>query len=152
MDASLVDHDNSELRWTLATVATLTSCAIFLAVVSVLWSTGDRFEYGREASSPSRQDDDLVRSFDLLHAIEKRRASSAASAALSGGTDQSTGTDRSAQTTAGDECADGRSLTSRENCRPRLKAPRRRTTRLKSPWCTGVLKHQPFHTCHVRPN
>lgn len=30
--------------------------------------------------------------------------------------------------------------------------PKRRiVTRLKSPWCTGVLAHQPFHSCTPRP-
>ena len=32
-------------------------------------------------------------------------------------------------------------------------APKRRRTvvRLKSPWCTGVLRHQPFRSCRPRP-
>ena len=28
---------------------------------------------------------------------------------------------------------------------------KRRSLRLKGPWCTGVLSHQPFHSCSPRP-
>lgn len=112
--ASLHQEGYDEFRWTLATMAALTCCAVTLAAAIVVSATGDRFEYRPVASALSRYDDELVRSFEALQAAEAAKRDSPARAA---------------------------------------DAPKRRRTvvRLKSPWCTGPLRHQPFRSCRPRP-
>jgi hypothetical protein len=75
MGASFLEQDSYEFRWTIATLAALTCCAITLSAVTVLWTTGDRFDYRPASSELSPSDDDLVQAFAALRAIEAKQES-----------------------------------------------------------------------------
>lgn len=153
---SLQQDGYDEFRWTIATLGALTCCAITLTTVIILWATGDRFDYRPAASALSRYDDELVQAFEALEATEaaRKRAlspsmqnpqiSSAASPETSQPSDVSSATNR---------CSVGSWPYSGENCLWAADAPKRRriVLRLKSPWCSGVLRQQPFHRCRTRP-
>ena len=73
MGASFLEQDSYEFRWTIATLAALTCCAITLSAVTVLWTTGDRFDYRPASSGLSRSDDHFVQAFAALRAIEAKQ-------------------------------------------------------------------------------
>ncbi|QWG22274.1 hypothetical protein KMZ93_20190 [Bradyrhizobium sediminis] len=143
MSASSFQQEGyDEFRWTIATVAALTCCAVLLAAAIVVTATGDRFEYRPAASELSRYDDELVRSFEALQAAEAARQNlpphSTESPQASGAAASETNAKPDPSGTGNRKGAD---------------APKRRriADRLKSPWCTGVLRYQPFRSCRPRP-
>jgi len=145
-----------EYRWTIATVAALALCAVALVAAAVLFVAGDRFEYRNAESTLSRRDDELVQAFEALQATDAVRRdaqsrfaknpqmSSAASPETSEG---------SVPPSADNQCSGKSWPYSSDNCVWAADAPKRRRIvfRLKSPWCSGVLRHQPFHRCRTRP-
>ena len=110
-----------EYRLMIATAAALACCAIGLVAVTVVVITGDRFEYRPAASDLERS---LARSDDNLVSAFRTLETLARSRDKDGGT---AGASEETQT------------------------PKRRVVRLKSPWCSGVLSHQPFRSCRPRP-
>jgi hypothetical protein len=139
--SSLQQEGYDEFRWTIATVAALTCCAVLLVAAVVVTATGDRFEYRPAASELSRHDDELVRSFEALQAAEAARnlpSRSTESPQASGASSPETNAKPDPSGAGNRKAAD---------------APKRRRIagRLKSPWCTGVLRYQPFRSCRPRP-
>ena len=130
LSRQLSRDDTADYRAMVATAVASICCAIGLVVLTLLLIAGDRFEF-RPPPEAVRFDDNLVQSFEAL--------------------------DRMSARTAG-ATADGALTTPRQDAKPAdlgivpVEPSRRRTvTRLKSPWCTGVLAHQPFHSCKPRP-
>ncbi|MBR0973001.1 MULTISPECIES: hypothetical protein [Bradyrhizobium] len=122
--------DTDDYRAMIATAVALACCAIGLVVVTLLLVTGDRFEF-RPPPETATLDDNLVRSFEALDGMAARMAR------------VKTG---DAWTTPGqDSKPAGIGNLAVEPTRRHI------VTRLKSPWCTGILAHQPFHTCRPRP-
>ncbi len=122
--------DTADYRGMVATAAALVCGAIGLVFLTLLLVTGDRLEF-RPPPEAVKFDDNLVQSFEAL--------------------------DRMSARTAG-VTADGPRTTPSQDAKPAdlgivaVEPSRRRmVTRLKSPWCTGVLAHQPFHSCKPRP-
>lgn len=142
MSVSSFQQDGyDEFRWTIATVAALTCCAVLLAAAIVVTATGDRFEYRPAASELSRYDDELVRSFEALQATEAARQNLSPR-----------GTENPQASGAAASETNAKSSPSGAGDRKAAGAPKRRVAvRLKSPWCTGVLRHQPFRSCRPRP-
>lgn len=125
------DPETLEYRWMMAAGAALVVCAVGLAVATIMLSTGDRFEFRPPPSEISRLDDELVRSFDALESMAAKRAADAprTTAPITAGARK--------ETRAGAEAAG---------------TPRKRriVVRLKSPWCTGVLRKQSFYRCRTQ--
>jgi len=126
LSRQLSRDDTADYRAMVATAVASICCAIGLVFLTLLLVAGDRFEF-RPPPEAVRFDDNLVQSFEAL--------------------------DRMSARTAG-VTADG----PRKDAKPAdlgivaVEPSRRRmVTRLKSPWCTGVLAHQPFHSCKPRP-
>jgi hypothetical protein len=154
MRTSSVSQDRYEFRWTVATLAALTCCAIALAAVTVFLAA-DRFDYRPTASALPQYDDELVHAFDALRSPAGKQAppsnslegSPVSNAASSKAIEQSDPSDSAIQ------CSEISWPYSSDNCVWAADTPKRRriTLRLKSPWCTGVLRHQPFRDCRPRP-
>jgi hypothetical protein len=138
-----------ESRLMIATAAALAFCAIGLVAVTVVVVSGDRFEY-RPTSDLMRSDDNLVSSFQALESLARKRDGSSTgspekSQAPDITSDKADPAPKSAS--AGNECLTLNWSHFSFDCLP----ANRRSVRLKSPWCTGILSHQPFHSCRPRP-
>lgn len=143
MSASSIQQESyDEFRWIIATVAALTCCAVTLAAAIVVTATDERFEYRPAASALSRYDDELVRSFEALQAAEAAKQILLPRPAESPQISSATSPETSQKSTP-----------SGAVIRKAADPPKRRriVVRLKSPWCTGVLRHQPFRSCRPRP-
>lgn len=125
-----LSDDAAEYRAMVATAVALACCAIGLVVVTLLLVTGDRFEF-RPPPEAVRLDDNLVRSFEALDVMAARTASVKTDAVRTAPGQDGKPPD------VGNVAAEP--------------SRRRIVTRLKSPWCTGILAHQPFHSCKPRP-
>ena len=125
-----LSDDTADYRAMVATAVALACCAIGLVVVTLLLVTGDRFEF-RPPPEAIRFDDNLVQSFEALDRMSARTAG---------------------VTTDGARTAPTQDAKPADVGNVAVEPSRRRiVTRLKSPWCTGVLAHQPFHSCKPRP-
>ena len=145
-----------EFRWTLATVAALTCCAVALAAAIVLSATADRFEYRPTTSVLSRYDDELVQAFEALQAADAARQAALRRSLESpqiGSAVFPEASDLSNAPGVVNQCSGGSWPYSSDNCLWAADVAKRRriVVRLKSPWCSGVLRHQPFHRCRTRP-
>ena len=155
MGASSVRQDGQyEFRWTIATLAALTCCAVGLAAVIVLSATSENFDYRPAASALSRYDDELVQAFEALQTAEAARLNSLSRTvenpqAAGASTEMSEG---AAPSGVGNQCSLGSWPYSSDNCRWAANAPKRPriVLRLKSPWCSGALRHQRFYSCRSR--
>lgn len=118
------DRHSLEFRWTIATGAALALCALGLVAATILLATGERFEYRPEVPALTQDDDGPTRLPQPPQTPE-----------------------------TADECAGGTWPYFTSNCLWAPDVPKRRriVQRLKSPWCSGVLRHQPFHSCRPRP-
>jgi hypothetical protein len=157
MGASSVQQESrDEFRWTIAALAALTCCAMMLAATLVLMTGNERFDY-RPPAAISSYDDQLVRDFEALHATDaaKRDAMSASTKIpqTSRATSPEPGHDFIASSTGANQCPTDSWPYSRDKCRWAADANKRQriVVRLKSPWCSGALRHQLFYNCRPRP-
>jgi hypothetical protein len=153
MNTSSVSQDRYEFRWTVATLAALTCCAITLASVTVFLAA-DRFDYKPMASTLPQYDDELVQAFEALRSPEKQAllSNSLDGSPVSNAASSKT-IERFGPSDSTIQCPDIGWPYSSDNCVWVADAPKRRRTTLlfKSPWCSGVLRHQPFRDCRPRP-
>ncbi len=137
LESQQVREERAEYRAMVATAAALVCCAVGLIALSLLLAVGDRVEF-RPTPETVTIDDNLVRSFDVLKDMSAKAAAKNTVPATVGAHKQPVGSEPEGK--PGD-------LSS-----PNIERPKRRiATRLKSPWCTGTLAHQPFHSCKPRP-
>jgi hypothetical protein len=117
-------------------------------------ATGDRVVEFR-LTPQSRYDDELVQAFEALQALDAARpdASSEASENSRTSSAAASGIDAGPISPNTNQCSGGSWPYSTNDCLWAADSPKRRriVTRLKSPWCTGVLRLQPFHSCRPRP-
>jgi len=118
-----------EYRWTVAAGMALACCTIGLAAATVLLATRERFEYRPDASALTQYGNDPARHLEAPKPDALPGSSSS------------------------DQCAGGTWPYFTDNCLWAADIPKRRRIelRLKSPWCSGVLSHQPFYSCRLRP-
>ncbi|MBI5322540.1 hypothetical protein [Bradyrhizobium sp.] len=123
-----LDQETLEYRWMTAALA---CCAVGLVTATIMLTTGNRFEFRPAPPEISRLDDELVSSFNALGSMTAKRAANPPQARRSG--------------TAG---ARNSVATGAES--PGTPRKRRIVVRLKSPWCTGVLRNQAFYRCRTQ--
>lgn len=130
-------RETAEYRNLVATAAALVCCAVGLIALFLLLAASDRFEF-RPAPETVTIDDNLVRSFDALDEMTAKAATKSPVPGTVGAHKQPAGSEPERKPAGVSS--------------PDIKLPKKRAaTRLKSPWCTGVLAHQPFHSCKPRP-
>jgi hypothetical protein len=145
-----------EFRWTIATVAALALCAVALVAAAILSVAGDRFEYRNAELTLSRHDDELVQAFEALQTAEAVRRDAqprfAKNPQISSAASPETG-EGSVPPSVDSQCSARSWPYSSDNCVWATDAPKRRRIvfRLKTPWCSGTLRHQPFYRCRTRP-
>jgi hypothetical protein len=125
------EQETFEYRWMAAAAAAFACCAIGLVATTIMLTTGDRYEFRPPPSEIARLDDELVRSFDALESMAAKRAASVPQ-------------------TTGFSASGARSESSTGAESPKASRKRRMVVRLKSPWCTGALRNQPFHRCRTQ--
>ncbi len=128
--SSSTEDEVYEYRLLIATAGALVLSAVGLVTAMLVLTTGDRFAFRPAAPEVASAGDNVA-------------AQGAPPAAAS---DKPQGEQN--------RCAGSQSWPySGKDCPFSAHAPakRRIVVRLKSPWCTGVLRHQPFRACRPRP-
>ncbi len=145
--SSSLEDEVYEYRLLIATAATLVCCAVLLIAATLIVTTGDRFEFRPASSHAANTGDNLVSAFETLQAMAARKAASLADPAQ----ERRASSEHAA---TGSSCAasQGKAFCSKA-CPFGAESPVKRpiVVRLKSPWCSGALRHQPFHACRPRP-
>jgi len=126
-----------EFRWTVATVVALACCSAALIAASALSMIGNGIE--RSPSALTRLADEIAYDFEALRTPATSGHDAAPKAAAS--------------PESRTQCVGQTWPYFSDDCLWRADAPRQQRIvfRLKSPWCTGVLQHQPFYSCRARP-
>ena len=133
-------HHSYEYRWTIAAVVALACCIAALLMAVILSSTGEHFEFSSVMPPSAHSGEGLTSSTS----VEDNPMSGAASAEV----------DKDlASVDPGNRCSGSSWPYFTIDCLWAADTPRRRRIvfRLKSPWCSGELRHQPFYSCRSRP-
>jgi len=133
-------HHSYEYRWTIAAVVALACCIAALLMAVILSSTGEHFEFNSGMPPPEQSGEGLTSSAT----VEDNQMSGAASPEV--------GKDL-VPADSGNRCSESSWPYFTVDCLWAADTPRRRRIvfRLKSPWCSGELRHQPFYICRARP-
>jgi hypothetical protein len=136
-----------EFRWTAASVVALACSTGALAAAALLSMAENNFTY-RPSSSTRQYHDRLIYDFKILQAVKPPHAAEPEDSSLApprGPAQESAketdGCSEQVWPYFGSDCL----WSAKTRKHPRI------VMRLKSPWCVGVLQHQPFHSCRPRP-
>ena len=149
---SSLEDEVYEYRLLIATAAALVCCAVGLVAATLILTTGDRFEYRPALPAVVDARDGPAGSSAPTENIGTQGAAAPEKPPekVQGGR----APHRDGEASAPASCTASQGWPySPKDCRFAEKPDKRRriVIRLKSPWCSGVLRHQPFHACRPRP-